>query len=73
MTYTSMESYPPSYLRKQLIQTPSPCLQKLNGCFFLKDDFRSDCPEKFWIEKVIADLLFLIKNITWNGFYSEGS
>ena len=64
-----MESYPLIYFRKQLIKIVSSRLRKLDGCVFLKYDFRSDRTEKFWVEKVTADFLFLIKNIMWDGFY----
>ena len=74
-TYTYKESYPLSYYPKQVIKMLSSCLQKLDGCFFLKYGFRSDCPEILkrntsvgWkcsyplndSGQLVADLLFLI-------------
>ena len=35
-------------------KTLSSCLRKLEGCFFLINGFRSDCPEKFEANTSIA-------------------
>ena len=32
---------------QELMEIPSSCFQKLDGCLFLKYGFKSGCPEKF--------------------------
>ena len=43
------EKLPIKLLAQELIKILNSCFRKLNGCFFLKYGFGSDCHEKFEI------------------------